>query len=149
MSMPELRASLVKPSADTPYHIDFSWWRQNDREWRVYLRSLLGPEHAEQLDQIEGDELLDWVDPQTAEVHQVEALQYLLMTHFAGNEALLEEGTSMVEAIFRVFLKNGNNPLSSSQLAEELGRPANTILRTLSGARVYRGIRPVAARAKG
>lgn len=146
--MTGLKASLVKPTADTPYHIDFSWWRQSDREWRVYLRGLLGPEHEEQLDQLQGDEQLDWVDPDTAEVHQVEALQYLLMTHFSGNQDLLEEGTSMVEAIFRVFLKNGNTPMSPAQLAEELGRPANTILRTLSGTRIYRGIRPVAAQAK-
>jgi hypothetical protein len=51
--------------------------------------------------------------------------------------------TALVEAVFRTFLANGNSPLSSQQLAERLGRPANTILVTLSGARVYRGIRPI------
>lgn len=146
--MPELKPSLVKPSAQTPYHIDFSWWRQSDREWRVYLRSLLGPEREDQLDQIQGDELVDWVDPYTAEVHQIEALQYLLMAHFAEHAGPAAEGTSLVEAIFRTFLKNGNTPLNAEQLAEELGRPAATILRTLSGGRVYRGIRPVAAPSK-
>lgn len=137
------RPSLVKPVLDTPFHIDFSWWRQNDREWSVYLRSLLGDEYADQLTEIEGGERYDWVDPQTAEVQRVDALQYVMMRHFARNRDLFEEGTSLVEAIFRVFLKNGNMPMNSEQLAEILERPATTILRTLSGGRVYRGIRPV------
>ena len=25
------RFSLVKPTVNTPFHIDFEWWRQNDR----------------------------------------------------------------------------------------------------------------------
>ena len=75
-------------------------------------------------------------------------LQYLLMSHYADQGGAQEEGSSLVEAIFRAFLKNGNSPLSSQQLGELLKRPAQTILRTLSGARVYRGIRPVAATSK-
>ena len=145
--MAELPPSLVKPTLQTPYNIDFVWWRESDREWRVYLRTLLGEEQADLLDELEGDEVLDWVDPATAEVRQVEALQYLLMSHFAETSDMAGEGTSMVEAIFRIFLRNGNSPLNPEQLAEELGRPAQTILRTLSGVRVYRGIRPVAAQA--
>jgi hypothetical protein len=138
--------SLVKPMPDTPYHIDFSWWRNNDREWKVFLRGLLGPEQEAQLDALEGEEVIDWVDPQTAEVRQIDALQYLLMNHYAKEDVGTDsEGTSLVEAIFRVFLKNANAPQTSEDLAEALGRPAQTILRTLSGARVYRGIRPVGA----
>jgi hypothetical protein len=50
----------------------------------------------------------------------------------------------LVDAIFRVFLANGNTPLNPAQIAERIGRPhqAQTILRTLSGGRVYKGLRP-------
>jgi hypothetical protein len=146
--MTNAKPSLVKPTLETPYHIDFSWWRQSDREWQVYLRSLLGPEKEDLLDSLEGDEMVDWVDPVTAEVHQVDAIQYLLMTHFAEDEELAGEGTSLVEGLFRTFLRNGNEPMNAEQLGAALDRPAVTILRTLSGARVYRGIRPVAAASK-
>ena len=37
--------SLLKPGIQTPFHIDFAWWEQNDRDWHVYLRSLLCAEH--------------------------------------------------------------------------------------------------------
>lgn len=139
------RASLIKPTLETPFHIDFAWWRQNDREWNVFLRGLLGPEQEAKLADLRGDERVDWVDPQTGEVIQMDALQYLLSNHYTGPAESETGGTSLVEAIFRAFLKNGNNPLNSQQLGEALGRPPQTILRTLSGLRVYRGIRPVGA----
>ncbi|MCW5874336.1 MAG: hypothetical protein KIS88_06780 [Anaerolineales bacterium] len=133
--------SLIKPMPDTPFQIDFDWWRDNDREWRVYLRGLLGSEQEASVADISGEEQVDWVDPATGEVSRVNILQFLLMGHYASHGA--EEGGSLVESIFRAFLMNGNQPLSSEELGELLGRPAQTILRTISGARVYRGIRPV------
>jgi len=48
----------------------------------------------------------------------------------------------VVDSIFRVFLANGNEPQSPRSLAERIGRPASLILKTLSGGRVYKGIRP-------
>ena len=50
--------------------------------------------------------------------------------------------TAVVEAIFRIFLVNGNTPMSAEDLSKRLGRPADTILRTIAGPRVYRGLRP-------
>jgi hypothetical protein len=138
------RPSLVKPTLDSPFHIDFSWWRQNDREWRVFLRGLLGEEKEAELADLNLEERVDWVDPDTGEVSQVDVLQYLLSTYYT-QQGDQEGGTSLIESIFRAYLKNGNSPLSSRQLGEALGRPPQTILRTLAGLRVYRGIRPVGA----
>jgi hypothetical protein len=45
-------------------------------------------------------------------------------------------------AVLTVFLANGNTPLTPKELGERLGRPPQMILRTLSGRRVYKGIRP-------
>ena len=41
------RFSLVKPTLQTPFHIDFEWWKQSDRSWRIYLRGYLSPEDQE------------------------------------------------------------------------------------------------------
>ena len=141
------RLSLVKPTVDTPFHIDFNWWSQNDREWRVHLLGLLTPEEQDRYANIiEGDELVDWVDPETGEVHQVDGLQHVLITHTAQKEGFLSEHTALTEAIFRLLLKGGNAPMTVVEIAEELGRDPKHILRTLSGARVYRGIRPILAK---
>lgn len=138
------KMSLVKPSLETPFHIDFNWWRENDREWRVHLRSLLTPEEQERFaDIIDGDELVDWIDPETGEVLQVNGLQHIVITHTAKKEGFLNAHTAMVEAIFRLFLMIGNTPLTVLEIAEQLNRDPQHILRTLSGGRVYRGIRPI------
>ena len=136
------RMSLVKPSVHTPYHIDFDWWSQNDRDWRVYLHSFLCPEHREAYSNIDLDDQVDWVDPDTAEVHQIDGLQNVLITHCAKQQSFITHQTTLVDSVFRLFLANGNTPLTAVELGEQLGRDSMLILRTLSGTRVYKGLRP-------
>ena len=136
------RISLVKPTLETPYHIDFNWWKHHDRNWRVYLRNYLCDEHKEAFADLDERESVDWVDPDTAEVHQVDGLQNVLITHCAKQEAFITHQTALVDSVFRLFLANGNSPLPVFELSERLGRDAQTILRTISGTRVYRGLRP-------
>ena len=35
--------SLIKPTLQTPFHIDFDWWRANDTNWHVALRACYAP----------------------------------------------------------------------------------------------------------
>jgi hypothetical protein len=139
------RPSLVKPSINTPFHVDFDWWQKNERDWHVYLRTLLCPEHQEAFANAEEGQTIDWVDPVTAEVKRVEGVQNTLMTHCVKQPGFLTAQTALVEAVFRLFLTNGNMPMSSKDLGDKLNRPPETILRTLAGARVYKGIRPYSA----
>jgi hypothetical protein len=135
--------SLLKPNAKTPFHIDFEWWKQNENDWHVFLRSLLCPEHQEAYASVEEGQMIDWIDEMTAEVRPVDGIQHALMSHCALQDDFVNPRTAMVEAVFRTFLVNGNTPMSSEDLAKRLGRPADTILRTLTGPRIYRGLRPV------
>lgn len=136
------RISLVKPTIHTRYHIDFDWWSQNDRDWRVYLRGYLCPEHQVSLASVDLFSLVDWVDPETAEVQRVDGLQNVLITHCAKQQSFITQHSTLVDSVFRLFLANGNTPMSPLELAEELGRDANLLLKTLSGPRVYKGLRP-------
>jgi hypothetical protein len=135
--------SLLKPSINTPFHIDFDWWKQNERDWHVFLRSLLCAEHQEAFADMESGGTIDWIDPQTAEVKPVDGIQHVLMSHCALTPEFLNERTAVVEAIFRTFLTNGNIPLSADELGKRLGRSADIILKTIAGPRVYRGLRPL------
>jgi hypothetical protein len=134
--------SLLKPSVNTPFHIDFDWWKKNERDWHVFLRSLLCPEHQDAFADMEESNMIDWIDPQTAEVKPVDGIQHTLMTHCALLPEFSDARTAVVEAVFRIFLVNGNVPISAGDLAKKLGRPADTILRTIAGPRIYRGLRP-------
>jgi hypothetical protein len=106
------------------------------------LRTLLCAEHQEAFANMEEGQSIDWVDPVTAEVKPVEGVQNALMTHCVKQPGFLTQQTALVEAVFRLFLSNGNAPMTSKDLGATLNRPAETILRTLAGPRVYKGIRP-------
>jgi hypothetical protein len=107
------------------------------------LHSYLCPEHQLAFANIDIDEKVDWVDPETAEVQRVDGLQNILITHCAKQPEFITQQTTLVDSVFRLFLANGNIPLTPVELADKLGRQQPmTILKTLSGMRVYKGIRP-------
>jgi hypothetical protein len=141
--MTEPKRSLLKPTSKTNFQIDFEWWKENERDWHVYLRSFLCPLHQEALKNLDEGEKIDWIDENTAEVQQVDGIQHAVMSHCAQQPDFLTKQTALVEAVFRLFLINGNKPMSAEDLAKKLSRPAGTILTTLAGPRVYKGLRPV------
>ncbi len=137
------RHSIVKPTLNTPFHIDFDWWKNHDHNWRIYLHSFLCEEHQALYSNEESSSSIDWVDPATAEVLVVDGMQHALMHHCVKQSDFLSQHTTIVDTIFGIFLSNGNKPLSPEQLSSITGKAALTILRTFSGPQVYRGIRPV------
>lgn len=136
------RFSLVKPTLQTKFHIDFDWWSQSDQDWRVHLHSFLCPEHQEAFPDLLEGELVDWVDPETAEVQQVDGLQHILITHCAREDNFIDERVTLVDGVFRLLLANGNTAMTPVELADRLGRSPDIILQTLSGRQVYKGLRP-------
>ena len=135
-------APLVKPTPDTLFHIDFGWWARETRDFRVYLRSYLCTEHRTVFESHADIEQIDWIDEVTAEVTRVDGLQHILRVHCSLESDYITPSTSLIDAVFRVFLANNNEPLTSVQLGERIGRDSAVILMTLSGHRVYKGLRP-------
>lgn len=138
---------MLSSTRYTRFHIDFDWWERHGREYRVYLRSHLCEEHQADFgyeDDAE-DRMLDWVNLHTAQVSRIDRVEYTLRSHCARQPEFLRKHISMVDAVFRVFIANGNQPLTVSELATSIGREggANTVLLTLSGRRVYNGLRPL------
>lgn len=136
------RFSFVKPTINTPFHIDFDWWKDHDNNWRVFLHSCLCSTHQALFPKLENEDWIDWVDPVTAEVLRVDGLQQILMSHCAKEADFVTGYTTLVEGVFRAFLTNGNSPMTPLELGAVVSKPAETILRTLSGPTIYKGIRP-------
>lgn len=134
--------SLIKPTVNTKYRVDFDWWKTHDNNWRVFLFDCLCADHQKVFAGQTIDGMIDWVDPETAEVTKVDGLQNILMSHCAKEPGFVTTNTALVDAIFRVLIANGNNPLTPLELSDKIGKPAETILRTISGFQVYKGIRP-------
>jgi hypothetical protein len=144
----ELKVSLrhirrIKPTLDTPFCISHDWWEREGRDFRMELRSHLCQEHREVYADYLNTEAIDWVDPKTGEVVRVDGLQHIIRKHCSRQPGYIGDQISLVDAVFRVFLTNGNVPLTPRELANVINRPAETILRTLSGGKTYQGLRPV------
>lgn len=134
-------SALIKPTLDTKYHIDYDWWERTGEDLRTYLLSHLPPEQREKIASSGENRVIDFVEPETGEVYQLDELRAALQ-QAAKDPDFINSHIALVDCIFRVFIANGNQPLSPNELAERINRPASLILKTLSGARVYKGIRP-------
>ena len=142
MTHPERPSSLIKPTLDTRFHIDYDWWDRSSEDQRTYLLSHLLPEQRDRLSQSSESRVVDYIDPETGAVTQLDELG-LAIQLAADDPDFINPHTSLVDSVFRVFLATDNQPLSPRELAERTGRPASVILKTLSGPRVYKGIRPI------
>lgn len=134
----------AKPTLNTRFHIDYEWWERTSEDLRTYLLSHLRPEQRDRLSQTEEDRVVDYVDPETGEVFRYDELQ-LAIRQAASDPEFISPHTSMVDGVFRVFLKNNNTPLTPRELADEINRSPETILKTLGGIHIYKGIRPYEA----
>jgi hypothetical protein len=142
ITVPPSLPTLVKPTLDTPFHIDYAWWKRKGLHISIELRTHLCQEHRAVYSEHFDTETIDWVDEKTGEVTQVDGLQHVLQVHCSKQPGYISEHLSLVDAIFRVFLANGNTPLTCRELSSIVGHPPEKILRTLTGRQIYKGIRP-------
>jgi len=134
----------LRPTVDTKFHIDLSWWGKQNKDIRIFMQDILCKECREDLSDPSEAKIVDMVDPETAEVQQVDAMWEAIRACCSLKPGYITMDTPLLESIFRVFLANGNKPLSVRELHERLDKkPAETILRLLTKGRVYLGIRPV------
>lgn len=134
--------TLAKANQDTQFHIDYDWF-ETPAQLRLYLLShLQDDEERERISQSEEGSVVDYIHPQTGEVFKYDELQ-LALQRAAQQPDFISAQASTVDNIFRVFLRNGNQPRTPRELEIEVGKPASTILKTIGGTRVYQGIRPV------
>ncbi len=133
-----------KPTVDTKFYIDPEWWERSGLDFRLYLRSQLCPECQERFPDHRKTEVVDWVDPDTAEVRQTDALLECLRTYCAEQPDFISPQVPLTAAAFRLLLLNDNRPMSPREMHEVIQwRSPETILQVLAGERIYLGIRPV------
>lgn len=139
---PKLKPSLLKPvTADTKFYIDYSWWEESKLDIKTYLYTRLSLGNDVNLDP--GAEEVDLIHPQTGEVTRVDGFQYVVQTYFKQLPEDFATRTSLVDAVFCVLLANANQPMTAREIAEQVHRSPEVVLRTIGGPRVYQGIRPV------
>lgn len=132
---------LIKPSLETKFFVDYDWWESSRDDLQIYLLTHLSQEQHQALENRELDEVYDYVHPETGEVFVLDALG-MAIQESARREDFISDHIGLIDSVFRAFLVNGNQPLNAQELARATGRNAATILKTIGGVHIYRGIRP-------
>lgn len=134
----------LRVTVDTKFHIDLRWWERQRRDIRILMRDLLCAECRETVGSLSESRTVDVVDPDTAEVTQVDVIWEAIRACCSSRPDYITMDTPLLDSIFRVFVANGNKPLSVRELYARLDKtPPETMLRVLTKGQVYLGIRPV------
>jgi hypothetical protein len=134
---------LFRPTENTPFHIDYSWFEKNGQDVNVLIYKCLTPEQQERLAGVPADEALDFVDEDTGEVRRVTRAMQIIRTERADDPTFISSRLPVAESVFRIFLLNDNQPLTPIELAARVGRKPSEIVAQLGGRAVYNGIRPI------
>ena len=139
---PKLKTSALKRvTPDTRFYIDYEWWDKSKLDLKSYIITRLSLD--EEINLETDTEEVDLVDANTGEVVKVDGFQYLIQTYFEQLPEDFATRTSLVDAVFCVLLANANQPMTANEIAEKVGRPTDTIVKTLGGPKIYQGIRPI------
>ncbi|HQZ70228.1 MAG: hypothetical protein ACH37Z_07500 [Anaerolineae bacterium] len=130
----------LRTDIQTPFHIDLDWWSSHGRSLDRYLREILGGQAAE-----DGNPaaLVDYIDPQTAEVFQLTAMWTQVLTQRAHRADFITSTMPMTNAVLRALIENRNRPMSAVQIHRRINRGSpQALLRVLQSAHQQYGIAP-------
>lgn len=108
-----------RPSLETKFYIDHDWWPSSGKDLRVAVRGQLCRDCQARFPDHRNLEAVDWVDPETAEVVRTDALLQTLRSDCAHKPDFISNANSIATNAFRIFLLNGNQPLTPVQLAQD------------------------------
>jgi len=135
---------VLKLNTDTEFRIDFGWWEGQNRDFRLHLHELLCADCKRIYPEHEDTEDIDWIDPQTAEVKRVDALWQSIRACCRHKPDYIIPSMPLTGCILRALVATDNTPLSATELYEHIGKGSpETILRILTGERIYYGIVPL------
>ena len=136
--------SWSKPTIDTKFHIDYGWWDSSGRSFRLYLLEQLCEKCKKRFTSHRATETVDWVDPDTGEVTEADALLQCLKSTCANDPEFIDPRIPLTAAVFRLLLTRDNKPMSTREMNEVISwKTPEMILSTLGGKTIFLGIRPV------
>jgi hypothetical protein len=134
---------FFRPTENTKFHIDYSWFEENGQDVRVLVYKCLTPDQQERLGAPGQTEMYDYVDDMTGEVQRVDQALHIIRTESSKDPGFVTQRTPVFEAAFRILLLNNNQPMTAVDMAAIMRRKPSEVLSQLSGRSVYNGIRPI------
>ncbi len=134
----------IKPTTKTKFHIDFNWWESLENNLRSSLIEHACPECREMVELDPTPKYMDWIDPETGQVFEIDQLWYLVRQKCSDDPYYISDTLPLIGAIFRLFIANNNTPLTPIEIHHQLAQKSpNVILKIIGGRQVYKGLRAV------
>jgi hypothetical protein len=135
---------LLRPTTNTLFHIDWSWFERNGLDVQSLIRNQLSPNLLRKFADGHSPEEVDYIDPTTGEVFRLDSLRETILAESRWEPDYINNSLPLMQGVFRVFLAENNLPLSPVDLAHHLGRrDPETILRVLTASGVQNGVVPL------
>lgn len=137
--------AAMRPRLDihTPFHIDLSWWTSRGRDFDLFLAEILGEPVETAAGEAATGGQLDYIDPETAEVHRLDALWVRVLVECAPKADYIGPSTPLTNALLRALVANLNRPMSAVELQRRINRSSpQTLLSVLKTASAQYGILP-------
>ncbi len=129
----------------TPFAIDLEWWRSRHRRLEQILADMLSESDPGAFD----GPPMDYVDPDTAEVHQLPPLWVRVLVERAPKPDYLDPAIPLATAVLRTLIENLNRPMTATEIYRRISRTSpETILRLLRAAEEQYGIIPIVGQTK-
>ncbi len=130
---------------NTPFAIDLDWWRSRRRSLERLLADMVGESDPG----ASNGAPLDYIDPDTGEVHQLQPLWVRVLVERAHKPDFLDPAIPLATAVFRTLIENMNRPMSAVEIYRRISRTSpDVILRLLRAAEDEYGIVPILPEAK-
>lgn len=107
------------------YFIDERWFTEQNKSFRTFAQVRMCPQCRRKLG-TEVQERVPTVDPRGRVVYETRAIPFgsnplsEIRKHCSKEPAYITAETPLLEALFRMFLANGNQPIDIEQIREQL-----------------------------
>ncbi|HEX5414607.1 MAG TPA: hypothetical protein VFZ25_03000 [Chloroflexota bacterium] len=107
------------------YYIDERWFTENNKSFRTFAQARMCPQCRKKLG-TEVQERVPTVDARSRVIYEVRAVPFgsnptsEIRKHCSKESGYITAETPLLEALFRVFLANGNQPIDAEQIQEQL-----------------------------
>jgi hypothetical protein len=134
---------IARPTLETRFAIDWSWFERSQINAEKVIRDQLPPAVARRFPEDKSIPIVDYINPETGEVTQIDALREAIMSECQWEPTFITGDIPVVQAVLRMYLANNNQSLTAVEIAQRLGRhDPEVILRVLTGGGVQMGIVP-------
>ena len=134
----------MRPTGDTPFQINWSWFERNNINAQSLVRNQLNYKWRQRFDNGLEIKEVDYINSETGEVFKMDNMREAILAECQWEPDYITRDMPLLQSILRLFLANNNQPMTVVEMARRLERhDSNAILNLLTASKIQNGIIPI------